>query len=128
MATETTNLHLTKPSYEDLADVSVINDNMDTIDTAVGELQGGLASIQTVRVNFTANDIAAGSYFHFEQTITPPTGTTPIGIVYIYNNKPGQCVIAAFYLQGNVAHVWMRNESATSSSVAPYAYALCVPA
>ena len=47
MATETTNLHLTKPSYEDLADVSVINDNMDTIDAAVGDLQSGLADIGT---------------------------------------------------------------------------------
>ena len=128
MATETTNLHLAKPSYEDLADVSVINDNMDTIDAAVGGLQSGLASIRTVRVNFTANDIAADSYFHFEQTITPPTGTTPIGIVYIYNSKPGQCVIASFYVQGNVAHLWLRNESTTVSRVSPYAYVLCVPA
>lgn len=35
MATTTTNLHLTKPSVGDRADITVINENMDLIDQAV---------------------------------------------------------------------------------------------
>lgn len=39
MATTTTNLGLTKPAYTETADISVINTNMDTIDTAIKNLQ-----------------------------------------------------------------------------------------
>ena len=35
MATETTNLHLVKPGYDEAADIDVINDNMDIIDGAI---------------------------------------------------------------------------------------------
>jgi len=36
MASQTTNLHLKKPAYEDVADVDDLNDNMDVIDGVVG--------------------------------------------------------------------------------------------
>lgn len=35
MATQTTNLGLTKPSYDEHIDVDIINDNMDKIDGGV---------------------------------------------------------------------------------------------
>ena len=35
MATTTANLGLTKPDYTEKADIAVINDNMDKIDTGV---------------------------------------------------------------------------------------------
>ena len=44
MATQTTNLHLTKPDYTDAADIAVINTNMDTLDAKVGAV--GNTSLQ----------------------------------------------------------------------------------
>lgn len=42
MATTTENLGLKNPSYEETADIGVINDNMEIIDKAYGGLKGGL--------------------------------------------------------------------------------------
>lgn len=39
MSSQTTNLHLVKPADNEVADIDVINDNMDTIDTAVQSLR-----------------------------------------------------------------------------------------
>lgn len=39
MATTTTNLKLTKPAGTEKPDISVINGNMDKIDTAFGDMQ-----------------------------------------------------------------------------------------
>lgn len=39
MATKTTNYNLTKPDYNDNADIGVINDNMDIIDTKMKEIE-----------------------------------------------------------------------------------------
>lgn len=39
MATQTTHLNLTKPATTDYRDITVINGNMDTIDTAIWNLQ-----------------------------------------------------------------------------------------
>lgn len=38
MATTTTNLNLTKPADSDAPDISVINENMDKIDEAYGDV------------------------------------------------------------------------------------------
>lgn len=38
MATQTTNLNLTKPGTTDPVDITVINDNMDILDAAAGKL------------------------------------------------------------------------------------------
>ena len=46
MATTTTNLGLVKPSYTETADISVINSNFDTIDSAIGTLQGSFGELQ----------------------------------------------------------------------------------
>lgn len=46
MATTTANLGLTKPDYNDAADVAVINRNMDTIDGEVGNLRRNIETVQ----------------------------------------------------------------------------------
>lgn len=40
MATQTTNLKLTKPAYDDKADIMVLNANFDKLDRKIGELDG----------------------------------------------------------------------------------------
>lgn len=42
MASTTTNLGLTKPSGTEVPDISVINGNMDKIDSAVGNMQDNI--------------------------------------------------------------------------------------
>ena len=64
MSSETTNLHLVKPTSADTADIGIINGNMDAIDTAVGALQESVSSIITIRrvtvtINKTVNSNAA---------------------------------------------------------------------
>ena len=44
MATTTTNYKLTKPSGTDKAYVSVINDNMDLIDTAIKDVESKITT------------------------------------------------------------------------------------
>ena len=50
MATTTTNLELTMPSYDETADIAVINANMETIDSAFGSL-GSTVSTHTSQIN-----------------------------------------------------------------------------
>lgn len=48
MATITTNLGLTKPAGTDYVDISVINTNMDLIDTAVHRAQNASSTSYTI--------------------------------------------------------------------------------
>ena len=65
MSSQTTNLHLVKPSDGEAADISVINGNMDTIDSAVGTLRESVSkttfSQKATGVDFyqSGNDFAA---------------------------------------------------------------------
>lgn len=65
MATTTTNLGLTKPAYTETADISVINTNMDTIDTAIKSLQDTVATktsnTGTVTSVATSNGLTGGT-------------------------------------------------------------------
>ena len=61
MATTTTNLGLTKPSYSDTADIAVINENMDKLDAAVNASEAGLA-IMSNNNNHAA--ISKGQYVY----------------------------------------------------------------
>ena len=45
MSTTTQNLNLVKPDYGEAADIDVINDNMDTIDSAVGSLRESISKV-----------------------------------------------------------------------------------
>ena len=57
MATQTTNLHLSKPAYSDAADIAVINSNMDIIDEAVTDIQNDVETLDSAAVK-AVNDIA----------------------------------------------------------------------
>ena len=56
MSTQTTNLHLVKPVDAEAVDVSVINANMDTIDTAIKNLQDSVALYGTYEITVPGND------------------------------------------------------------------------
>lgn len=75
MATATTNLGLVKPAYTDLADVGVINSNMDAIDAAYGALSepvSGWARIGVYQVTGALPDDTASAV---------PSGVRPCLIV-----------------------------------------------
>ena len=59
MATLTTNYGLTKPAYDESADIGVINDNMDIIDTSLHSEVETLSSAITTE-STTARSIATG--------------------------------------------------------------------
>lgn len=64
MATKTTNYNLTKPSYSEDADISVINSNMDIIDSKMKEIEdkagtgGGGSSVSWNQIQTTGSKIA----------------------------------------------------------------------
>ena len=64
MATKTTNYNLTKPSYSENADISVINSNMDIIDSKMKEIEdkagtgGGGSSVSWNQIQTTGSKIA----------------------------------------------------------------------
>jgi len=61
MSTTTTNLGLVKPEYTDTADVQVINQNMDKIDSATGGVMGSLAIVSNGNTHAA---IASGQYVY----------------------------------------------------------------
>lgn len=61
MATNTTNFNLSKPAYTDTADIAVINNNMDKVDTALQGLGSGLAIISKSN---THSAITSGQYVY----------------------------------------------------------------
>lgn len=77
MATTTTNLGLTKPDYGEAADIQVINDNMDALDTAVAaKAPASHASSAT-----TYGVSTASAYGHAMASSTTPkaNGTAAVG-------------------------------------------------
>ena len=68
MATSTTNFGLTKPAYNEAADVAVINGNMDTVDTVMGVnrnlAKGAQAGLAIVADGDTHAAITAGQYVY----------------------------------------------------------------
>lgn len=81
MATLTTNYNLVKPSYEDNADIAVVNNNMDLIDAALGNKVEKAAGKDLSSNDYTADektklagiDDGANKYVH------PGEGTNPHG-------------------------------------------------
>ena len=51
MATQTTNLNLVKPSYDDNADIAVINNNMDMIDNYSVSIDRQIGNVNTEIIN-----------------------------------------------------------------------------
>ena len=64
MATKTTNYNLAKPSYSENADISVINSNMDIIDSKMKEIEnkagtgGGGSNVEWNQIQTTGSKIA----------------------------------------------------------------------
>lgn len=61
MSTITTNLGLVKPAYSDTADVQVLNENADKIDSACGKYQNALAIVANGN---THGAVAKGQYVY----------------------------------------------------------------
>ena len=61
MAGSTTNIGLIKPTYSEDADVAIINENMDTLDSTISALDNGLAIVSN---NNTHGAITAGQYVY----------------------------------------------------------------
>ena len=87
MATKTTNYNLTKPSYNESADISVINQNMDIIDEKMKEIEnaiggGGGASVtvdselSTTSENPVQNKVITQE-LNGKGTYSKPTGGIP---------------------------------------------------
>ena len=77
MATTTTNYGLTKPAYDDVADVGVINSNMDIIDEQIKKNEDGISQ---------SKGIVSDEY--------SDSSTYNIGDYCIYENKLYKCVTA----------------------------------
>ena len=61
MATNTSNLNLSKPAYTDPADIAVINENMDKLDGAVNGVEDGLAIVANGNTHAA---VAAGQFVY----------------------------------------------------------------
>lgn len=80
MSSQTTNLDLVKPGYEDTADIGDINDNMDALDTAVT----GKKDLQTAVTDPTASGTALSFIDTLSQDangVVTPTKKTVKGMV-----------------------------------------------
>ena len=71
MATQTTNIGLSKPDYADTADIAVINSNMDKIDTTVDNIEKGIAIVSDGN---THSAIAKGEYVYVRDHSTLAEG------------------------------------------------------
>ena len=61
MATQTSNLGLTKPAYSETADINDINNNMDKVDAAVNGVQNGMAILANGNVH---SAVTSGQYVY----------------------------------------------------------------
>lgn len=61
MATQTSNLGLTKPAYSETADIADINNNMDKVDAAVNGVQNGMAILANGNVH---SAVTSGQYVY----------------------------------------------------------------
>ena len=55
MATQTTNYNLVKPSYDENADIAVVNGNMDIIDTKINELNNNYTNLDSATMLLDGN-------------------------------------------------------------------------
>ena len=99
MSSETTNLHLVKPTSADTADIGIINGNMDIIDSAVADclpLSGG---------TMTGETIASGTQFTAKSTnvTNDSTSTSVEGNGRVYWTDSNGLVIGRM-------HPWMTSD------------------
>lgn len=96
MATKTTNLNLEKPDLTDNADISVINANMDLVDTAVGgKLNGPVVSLKEVKIDTTVGKTVAtynpsvNGNFEIKLYLRVITSNTNVSIAVNYTDAAG---------------------------------------
>ena len=77
MATQTTNYGLTLPNYDEMADIDVINENMDLIDAQMKKNADGVGQAKSI-----VSDAYSGS------------STYNVGDYCIYDNKLYRCITA----------------------------------
>lgn len=95
MATLTTNYNLVKPSYEDNADIAVVNNNMDLIDAALGNKVEKAAGKDLSSNDYTTDeknklagiDDGANNYVHPEGTNPHSTTKSDVGLGNVDNVK-----------------------------------------
>jgi hypothetical protein len=95
MATLTTNYNLVKPSYEDNADIAVVNNNMDLIDAALGDKVEKVVGKDLSSNDYTTeekNKLAgieanANNYVHPEGTNPHSTTKSDVGLGNVENVK-----------------------------------------
>jgi hypothetical protein len=95
MTTQTTNYNLVKPGYEDDADIAVINNNMDLIDTALFNKVEKAAGKDLSTNDYTTeekNKLAgieanANNYVHPEGTNPHSTTKSDVGLGNVDNTK-----------------------------------------
>lgn len=94
MATNTSHLGLVKPAYTDAADVTVINNNMDTIDTAISHI----LPVITGSTNNSGYTIATGHYFEANGSVYKATASIGTGSSWSGNASAvsGTALNAAF--------------------------------
>lgn len=86
MATTTTNLKLTKPSDSDAPDISVINDNMDKIDTAVaGKANSSHTHTKSQIIDFPSSMPASDVYSWAKQSSKPSYSKSEVGLGNVDN-------------------------------------------
>ena len=115
MSSETTNLHLVKPTSADTADIGIINGNMDIIDAAIG-------SIITVGTATATINKTVGSY----ASISAPAVDGYTFVAWIGCATDGW-VASTYISEMNSAATWVwvsANQSDTTGSGTVRCFAL----
>ena len=117
MASETTNLKLVKPTANEPVDVSVINGNMDKIDTAVKGVQDSISDYVIVRrvdVTIPTGEVSA--------SVTAPTVSGYSFLCWVEavsNGWPGLAYTAS--ATSSSTKIWMASTRLNDSMVLAYA-------
>lgn len=128
MATTTTNLGLKKPAYSDSADVKDFNDNMDTIDTAVGTINDKIANM-FVQKSATFSNVAAEAGASITVDLSSEVGSKNIKLATIYNTSGHNLFTSWIESVNNTNKVvtvrcWNGRTSSVDASIA--VVALCI--
>ena len=120
MATYTTNLNLKKPAGSENVSIGDINNNMDTIDSAVGTLNDQIASyvkIQVVEVGATGS-VSPNTNATVTKDITSlvPSGYKLVGVAPCYSGDDQFCWVTARISTTNTIQAQVRNVSSATDS------------
>lgn len=115
MSSNTTNYNLVKPDYTESADIGVINDNMDIIDTTMKANATGIASLNTNKQNVNDNSLSTTNK------------TVPGAINELNSNKQDSLVgrtLSNIDLNTVVTagHYWVSTTNVSNSPVNYYGY------